>query len=211
MLNKSYVATGCFPYEGKTTQLTICKETGQPVKLKTPRKKDGKTRVIRHGLQGAVCFYAVTTTIKGLLVTISDASQTRYYWNVDGVNADTYMVNKPSRTFEQGWLNLFEALIGDVTKKSLSLYNKISFIFPDMLKDYQKTIGHAYHRNFKVMWKGKVYEASLQMGDRIGPMAIRVTAFIEVGLNSSGGPFVDLPLNTHPIHVMFSNIRFKKE
>lgn len=199
MLKKLFVSTGLFPKGSKTPQLYINKKTGSVLQDKGP---DNTSRLIRPGLKETITFYSVTQTEKGLLVTLSDGKKTRYYWAIHSTKMLSLLVDKPSRTFEGGWINLFEGLIKSVAKKDIQFYNQISFLFPELLEDYKESLGQPYFQTFKVQG----IDFSLQMSGDVGEMAIQVTAS---PVNEDGVAIPigrALPLNNHPVNVLFNKL-----
>lgn len=197
MLKKLFISTGLFPNGAKTPQLYIDKKDGRPLKGPT-----ANSRLIRPGLKETIVFYSITETVKGLLVSISDGKKTRYYWSVGTTKMLSLLVDKPSRTFEGGWLNLFEGLTQSVSKKDIQFYNQISFIVPEILEDYNESLGHPYFQTFKV----KGIDFSLRMSGDVGDLAIQVTAS---PLNDDGVCIPisrALPLNNHPVSVLFNKL-----
>lgn len=197
MLKKSFISTGLFPKGKKIAQLYIDKKTGLP--LAGPGMD---SRLIRPGLKNTVTFYCVTETLKGLLIILSDGIQTRYYWSVGTTSMQTVLVDTPTRTFEGGWLHLFEGLIKSIKKKDIEFYNKLSFIFPEVMDDYNESVGQPYFQMFRV----KGIDFSLQMSGTKGDLAIQVTGS---PLNNDGVAIPisrSLPLNNHPVSVLYNTL-----
>lgn len=134
MLSKEYLVTGIFPRFGKAPrqlQLTIDKRSGIPTKtpvmLLRRHSVMHKYFRLRHGLSHPIKFYAVTECEGSRLVSISDGDKTRYYWLTSG-RSQTYVVNKPSRSFEEAWVNLFESIASD-KRASAKLFYKTALPF----------------------------------------------------------------------------------
>lgn len=126
MLSKEYLVTGVFPhFDTSASQLTIKTADGTPTRSTRLTRRhyvgDGYIRA-RHGLKNPISFYAVTKCEGGRLVSISDGVQTRYYW-LGFLRHSTYLANKPSRTYEQAWEVLREAMKTD-TRLSAVLFSK---------------------------------------------------------------------------------------
>lgn len=125
MLSKEYLVTGVFPHFDKSaSQLTISTADGTPTCFRLTRRRyvgDGYIRA-RHGLKKPITFYAVTKCEGGRLISMSDGSQTRYYW-LGPLRHSTYLANKPSRNYEQAWAVLDAALKTD-TRLSATLFAK---------------------------------------------------------------------------------------
>lgn len=144
MLKKLYCHSGVFPDYGNTGKaLTLFKETGVPAKKGEPRC--GKQVFnIRHGLEGEIGFYSVTGYYRHKLIAMSDEYRTRYYW-LGGVRHFTLVIDEPSTTYEEAWIQLFEALVFNQSADALKLHNFMGEFFTDMfeelyLVDYRRTL-----------------------------------------------------------------------
>lgn len=125
MLSKEYLVTGVFPRFSKSThQLTIRRQDGIPTNnaVRACYYAGGGYIRARHGLRNPINFYAVTEVDGNRLVSISDGEQTRYYW-ITSRRHDTYLVKKPSRSYEVAWLLLEESLRTD-KRLSAELFSK---------------------------------------------------------------------------------------
>ena len=144
MIKKLYCYSGVFPDYGNTGKaLTLFKATGVPAKKGQPR---GGQQVfnIRHGLEGDILFYSVAGYYGYKLIAMSDEFRTRYYW-VGGVRHYTLVIDTPSSSYEEAWVQLFEALVFNQSADALKLHHYMGDFFEDLfeelfLTDYEKTL-----------------------------------------------------------------------
>lgn len=129
-LSKTYAATDSEMGKWCSNQFNIDKETGKPTDRKVFKFPNTATYItVRPGLRWSVGFYSVTTLPEGKLVVISDRFQTRYYWLTKNPTRETFLVDFPSRSFEEAWVNLFKGLLLKDGVASTRFYNEIYILF----------------------------------------------------------------------------------
>lgn len=139
MLSKEYLVTGVFPKLGKSSQqLHIRYGDGTPTYCTQIRRcfNEGIIRV-RHRLVNPITFYSVTEFNGCRLISISDGAQSRYYW-LTPTRHHTYLVDKPSKGFEEAWSNLFAGIIMD-ERTSANLFYKVVWPFFEEMLDFKQT------------------------------------------------------------------------
>mgnify|MGYP003407986288 FL=1 len=161
MLSKEYLVTGVFPKLNKSDQqLHIRYEDGTPTRCTQVRRifNEGTIRA-RHKLANPITFYAVTEFEGCRLISISDGARTRYYW-LTPTRHHTYMLDKPSKGFEEAWKNLFEGIVMDERLSATLFYRVIWPFFEEML-DFKRT-KKCFFAHLTGQWKGKSVDLILE-------------------------------------------------
>ncbi len=148
MLEKGYSATMGDLSRYATKTIKIDRNTGLPSIARTQERLASEEAYLtaaslepplwinlKPGLNGPIVFYSVTHTQQGLVVTISDARQTRYYWfgkrrvfRNGREQKETAIVDFPSYSFEEGWVNLFIGVIANDRPSSVAFYREVAHL-----------------------------------------------------------------------------------
>jgi hypothetical protein len=169
-------------------QFRVSAQTGELFKGRIPFARFGHPApLIRHGLNHPIEFYCVTLSEPGILIALSDDRQTRYYWITPSGRRYPYVVDSPSHSFEQAWDSLFVNLLLDDRQYAIGLYNRISHIFIEYIKEKEKPVQVAVDGH----WNRERVMAVLEWDESMGDRAVQVTL-------SDRAP-VQVPLADHPL------------
>lgn len=154
MLTKGYRATQEDLINHTSGQMRIDRATG--CILVGKRQAAPGSVLVRPGLRKEMTFYAATITEHGLIVAMSDGASTRYYL-LNKHRRETLMINEPTHSHEESWINLFKALLIGACDRAVMLYNTWYNIFLQHFLDQ----GISVSIGIEGKWRGEEFVASV--------------------------------------------------
>lgn len=193
MLNKTFThkATDTlrnFPFGLPDGSILITKDEGVPTNMNVAQgQKLGVVDRIRPGMDREISFYGVTKLENGQrLISVSDGHSTRFYW-FENDKKISYLVEQPSRSHEESWMNLFKGLLLDDSDRGNVMFTICRPFFGQFFKMQNQ---ESVRITLSGKWKGQLVHMEVEhysvMGDNL----------IQINLN---GQDHFMKLDFHPL------------